>query len=875
MRRSSYDPEGLAWPLVGRREELARTERALAAGAHAVVMAGAPGTGKTRLAHEALASARVRGAEVEWIVATRAAATVPLGAFIHLVDATSADHTHPLTQHQSVVSRLQERADRRQLIIGVDDAHLLDPASAVLLLHLRVSGCATVLMTVRTDEPCPDTVRALWKDGLAYRLQLPGLTDDEVGRLLVTVLGAAVEEGTRRKICAFTGGNPALVRGLVLDGLQAGSLAKAAGQWRWSGEVGSSGPLRDIVEERLAGISAAERQALELLAVGEPLGRNVYEGLVGADVVAGLARRDLVRMTRRGRRGDYHLPSPLYGRALVAALPSVVANLLRGQLVTALEATGARRSDDVLRRAAWRLDCDGTASPGLLTAGAQQAHATFDLALALRLADAAVTAGPDVEGLLTLARAYRCVNRPADAEAVLARIDERALAGDARGVYVAERVAALHDGLGRAADAEAVLDRAAGRSPALPQPVLDALRLPLLFARGRLEDVAAAAPALLRSGMGTPESVFVTGMALVQLGRLEEAAALADRAAAHASVRDNPRRGGDAAPVVTVWALLHQGRLDDAEALVASSHELAVRDRDRASLGVTTSLRGQLALLRGAVGPARGWLGEAIGHLEVTDERGLLPGSLAALAQACALAGEVHCAQTWQRAASTQAAARPPHGFTHSTLALAEIRIAMAGGELPHARRVALDRSRACGEDIMSEARLLHEALRVGCAPGGVAARLQTLARRSDSGLVAVYAAYADAAARRDGAALDSASASFAAMGARLFAAEAAAEACAAHRSSGRRGAELQSAARSSALAEGCVGLDRNCLPAPAPLPLSRREREVVALAGRGATNGQIASSLSVSVRTVESHLYHAFAKLGVARRSELPSVLV
>lgn len=875
MRRSSDDPDRLVWPLVGRCGELARTECALAAGAQAVVLAGAAGTGKTRLAREALASARERGAAVEWIVATRAASTVPLGTVAHFVDANSAGDDLPLTQYQSVVSRLQERADRRQLIIGVDDAHLLDPGSAALLLHLRVTGCATVLVTVRTDEPCPDLVRAVWKDGLACRLELQALTDDEVGRLLVTVLGAAVEDGTRRRICAATGGNPAFVRGLVLDGLRTGSLTNAAGQWRWSGEVGSSGPLRDVVEERLAGISPAEHQALELLAVGEPLGRRLWEQLVGADVVAGLARRNLVRMTRRGRRGNYHLPSPLYSQVLVAALPSVVPELLRGQLLTALEATGARRRDDVLRRAVWRLDCDGTASPDLLTAGAQQAHAAFDLAQALRLAQAAVTAGADVEGLLTLARAYRCVNRPADAESVLGKIDERTLAGDAREAYVAERVAALHDGLGRAADAEAVLDRAAGWSPALSQPVLDALRLPVLFARGRLEDVAAAAPALLESGAGTPQSVFVTGMALVQLGRLEHAAAFADQAAAHASVRDSPRRGGDAAHVVAVWALLHHGRLGDAEELLASCHQLAFRNRDRASLGTTTSLRGQLALLRGAVEAARGWLGEAIGHLEVSDARGLLPGSLAALAQACALAGEVSAAQRWQRAASTRAAARPSQGFTDSNLALAEIRIAMAGGELEHARRVALGHSRGCGEDLMSEARLLHEAMRVGCVPGGVTTRLWTLARRSDSGLVAAYAAHADAAARRDGAALDSASTSFAAMGARLFAAEAAAEASAAHRSSGRRGAELQSAARSSAFAEACVGLDPDRVPAPAPLPLSRREREVVALAGRGATNGQIASALSVSIRTVESHLYHAFAKLGVVRRSELPRVLV
>ena len=57
--------------------------------------------------------------------------------------------------------------------------------------------------------------------------------------------------------------------------------------------------------------------------------------------------------------------------------------------------------------------------------------------------------------------------------------------------------------------------------------------------------------------------------------------------------------------------------------------------------------------------------------------------------------------------------------------------------------------------------------------------------------------------------------------------------------------------------------------------PLSRRQREVALLAAQGATNAEIASALSLSVRTVESHLYAAFAKLGLTAREELSAVLV
>ena len=57
-------------------------------------------------------------------------------------------------------------------------------------------------------------------------------------------------------------------------------------------------------------------------------------------------------------------------------------------------------------------------------------------------------------------------------------------------------------------------------------------------------------------------------------------------------------------------------------------------------------------------------------------------------------------------------------------------------------------------------------------------------------------------------------------------------------------------------------------------VPLSRRERETATLAAKGSTNAQIADMLSLSIRTVESHLYAAFAKLGITDRSQLQSAL-
>jgi HD-GYP domain-containing protein (c-di-GMP phosphodiesterase class II) len=54
---------------------------------------------------------------------------------------------------------------------------------------------------------------------------------------------------------------------------------------------------------------------------------------------------------------------------------------------------------------------------------------------------------------------------------------------------------------------------------------------------------------------------------------------------------------------------------------------------------------------------------------------------------------------------------------------------------------------------------------------------------------------------------------------------------------------------------------------APAVQPLTERERDVLALVARGATNRAAAAALGISAKTVNAHLEHIFAKLGVSTR--------
>ncbi|BBY07975.1 hypothetical protein MNVI_32930 [Mycobacterium noviomagense] len=55
---------------------------------------------------------------------------------------------------------------------------------------------------------------------------------------------------------------------------------------------------------------------------------------------------------------------------------------------------------------------------------------------------------------------------------------------------------------------------------------------------------------------------------------------------------------------------------------------------------------------------------------------------------------------------------------------------------------------------------------------------------------------------------------------------------------------------------------------------MTPREREIAALVTEGLSNRQIAERLTMSVRTVEGHVYRACFKLDAANRDELAQLL-
>jgi DNA-binding NarL/FixJ family response regulator len=186
--------------------------------------------------------------------------------------------------------------------------------------------------------------------------------------------------------------------------------------------------------------------------------------------------------------------------------------------------------------------------------------------------------------------------------------------------------------------------------------------------------------------------------------------------------------------------------------------------------------------------------------------------------------------------------------------------------------RTAAEAARRCGQFAV-EADALHLAARFGDPT--VADRLAVLAGQIDGRAAPVQARHAAAVAASDGAALDRVSSEFDDIGLLLSAADSAAQAASAHGRAGARRAAIESAARATRLAALCGGVMTPAIRSAAqPLPLTSREREIGVLAAAGLTNKEIADRLTVSVRTVENHLYRACIKLDVTDREGLAMVI-
>jgi DNA-binding CsgD family transcriptional regulator len=88
------------------------------------------------------------------------------------------------------------------------------------------------------------------------------------------------------------------------------------------------------------------------------------------------------------------------------------------------------------------------------------------------------------------------------------------------------------------------------------------------------------------------------------------------------------------------------------------------------------------------------------------------------------------------------------------------------------------------------------------------------------------------------------------------------------------RGSKLTAATRATQLVTVCGATTPATREIASLLPLSKRELEIANLVRDRLSNREIADTLTMSVRTVEGHIYRACNKLGFANRSELAELI-
>ena len=870
----------MAWPLVGRDRELALAGELLSdALTGGVVVVGAPGVGKTRLAAEVSRVAASRDCAVEWVRATRSAATIPLGAFAALVpappDSASEGGAELLSRARQA---LAERSGGRRLVLCVDDGQLLDDASAALLHQLVAAREAFAVVTVRRGERAPDALRALWKDDLCSRLELGALARDELERLLVAALGGPVDGPSGHALWELTRGNALFARELVRYGIERGALSEQGGIWSWRGDMAAGMRLSELVEARLEALEAAGRSVLELVAIGAPLEMGVLEP---GELVAlsALELHEVVERRVDGRRRSIDVVHPLHGEVIRAGLTPTRLEAIQRRLAEAVEARGGRRREDLLRLAVWRLDSGEAGDSGLLERAAGQALAALDLVLAERLGRAAVQAGGGFGARLVLGRALAGAGRAEEAHTLLGDLEPQA-AGDAERAEVAIAIARnAFWGLDRAADADAVLRRAERTvSDDGLRAELAAQRVRLEAAHGRPDEALAAALPLLEDASVREQArlpaVLAAAEALLSCGRTDEAVALTQ------AWEPAARRHGEALPVfesvllsMRGLALRLAGRLVEATETSQAVYALALTRRSAQTAAVEAASLGFIWLARGNVRTALRHFRESAALLRDADPSGMLAWALAGLTQAAAQAGESELAR--QTVAELERTPLGHKGFEFE-LGLARAWSAAAAGEHSRARALAHDTSeltQSRGQDGYTM-RALHELCRLGDAAGG-APRLARVATQVDGSFAANAAAHAQAVVARDGPALLDVAERFATEGALLVGAEAADAAAAAFRDAGREASARAAAARAAVLLDACEGARPPTLVGGQAFEeLTRREREIAVLAASGLSSRQIAERLVVSVRTVDNHLQRAYRKLGVTRRQDLAQVL-
>lgn len=828
--------------------------------------------GKSRIAREALSVAESQGCECRWVAGTSSARAIPLGAFSAWA---ASGGTETVQLLRGVIESLTAAPLGVTVVLCVDDVHLLDDLSIFVVHQIVQRGAAKVILTIRDGEPITAAVREIWTLGQFDRLDLQALSLDETTILLSATFDGPVDPAAAQRLWKLTRGNVLYLRNIVEQEVADGRIVQRHGYWQWLGDPVMPPGLVELIESRIGALPAPVSDVIDALAVGEPIELAALRRIAEASAVEEADTRGLITLEHVAGGVEVRVAHPLYGEVRRRRAPATRLRRLRG--LVAAELAAADDPDDiqvVVRRATLSLDSDLKPDAGLLVRAAHGAVWLADLPLADRLAEAAIRAGAGPESNFVRAHALSWLGRGEEADAVLTEIHTSLLDEVDRARFAFWRASNMLWVLGDPAGAKKVIDEASRTTSPQARSYIDAFLTVYWFATDRPDAAIQASKKLVLDDLPAvvdAEIAWVLADIAAEAGRTTEAVAVADAGySVAARSLDAPHMRFNIADA-HVTALLLAGRVADALDVAERVRPQGAELPGAAQL-LGAAIAGQAALGAGRLHSARALLEQAAEGLSATHALGW--GYRYGVPRAIALA---MCGSTVDAAAALAALdkQRRPFRLLDFERSLARAWVGAAQGAVSEAVTVLLseaERASANGQ-FAAEVVCLQTAAQFGnrsCAP-----RLGELKGIVEGPRVSVAAWFATALREGDAAGLTAVSIEFERMGDLIAAVDAAAHAALVYRQRGLRGSALGCAARANALAEQCGGAWTPALrQVSQPVPLSDREREIVMLIGEGLSSREIAERLTLSVRTVESHVYRAMSKTGTTSRAELASLI-
>ena len=377
------------------RELRAALDEAVAGRSQAVLLIGEPGIGKSRSVEELARDAGARGARTvtgtchegegapafwPWVQMLRSLlGTEDEAGAAAILDAAGAAERVPeirervrelgggaLSPEQERfrvfegVRAFLERQASAPLLLVLEDLHWADTSSLQLLQFLvRELRSAPVLLVAtlreaerRRGDPVTRTLAELSRHDRFRRIELAGLSEEEVGDFLAATIGRRPPEPLVRAVCERTDGNPFFIHEVVRWLSGEGLLEFPEFVSTWSVEIPPG--VREVLGRRLESLSEACNDVLSLGAViGREFGLELMLPSSGSrreEVLAALDEATAARVIAPvpGTQGDHAFSHALVREALYDELPTARRVGLHRRVGESLEKLAAEHPEPYL-----------------------------------------------------------------------------------------------------------------------------------------------------------------------------------------------------------------------------------------------------------------------------------------------------------------------------------------------------------------------------------------------------------------------------------------------------------------------------------------------------------------------------------------------